>query len=280
MSAVRPKRNFGMKTTPSLPSFATADHLMVETYPDRAAMGRAAARKVAAQLKEVLSVQAEARVIFACAPSQDEFLASLVDPAIAGTTINWQRIVAFHMDEYVGLAAEHPQSFRRYLREHLLRHVSIGSFHPIEADARDSDEVCRSYAGLLAERPIDLVCLGIGENGHIAFNDPPVAQFADRTLVKVVELDDACRRQQVNDGCFAKIAAVPTHAITLTIPVFLAARRLSVHVPGPRKAAAVAAALRGPISTLCPASILRTHPRATLYLDSAASGAGQDTLAH
>lgn len=261
-----------MKTIQKLPSFLTVDRLAVEVHPDRAAAGRAAACAVATYLRDVIAVKGEARVIFACAPSQDEFLASLVDRAATGIEVDWSRVVAFHMDEYVGLTASHPQSFRRYLHDHFLKHVSVRAFYPLEADAPEIEAVCRRYAARLNERPIDLICLGVGENGHIAFNDPPVADFDDKAFVKVVQLDRACRQQQVNDGCFVDLETVPTHAITLTIPVFRAALRLSVHVPGPRKAAAVEAALHGPISSRCPASILRTHPRATLYLDPAAAG--------
>jgi glucosamine-6-phosphate deaminase len=249
-----------------------ADRLAVEVHPDRGSLGRAAARAAAGYLQGVVSRQGEARVVFACAPSQDEFLAALVDPAACGAAVDWSRITAFHMDDYVGLAESHPQSFRNYLRRHLLSRVPIGRFHPLAAEQSDLAGVCAAYSARLSEKPIDLICMGIGENGHIAFNDPAVADFDDPALVKEVELDGACRQQQVNDGCFPALADVPRHALTLTIPVFRRARRLSVHVPGPRKAAAVRAALRDPIGTDCPASILRVHPRATLYVDTAAAG--------
>lgn len=251
--------------------YLTADRLVVEIHPDRFALGRAAARAVAAYLHGVITRQGEARVIFACAPSQDEFLAALVDPAQCGLAIDWSRVTSFHMDDYVGLTAGQSQSFRHYLQQHLLRHVAIGRFHPLPAEERDSAAVCARYAGLLHEKPLDLICMGIGENGHIAFNDPPVADFDDPHLVKIVELDPACRQQQVNDGCFNALADVPTHAFTLTIPVFRQAKRLSIHVPGPRKAEAVRATVQGPIATACPASILRLHPEATLYIDTAAA---------
>jgi glucosamine-6-phosphate deaminase len=253
------------------PHYTTAGRLALEVHADRAALGRAAARAVAAYLHDVIARQGEARVIFACAPSQDEFLAALVDPAHCGLALDWARITAFHMDDYVGLGGDHPQSFRHYLRQHLLRHVEIGRFHPLPAEEPDAAAVAARYAALLRERPIDLVCMGIGENGHIAFNDPPVADFEDPHLVKVVELDPACRQQQVNDGCFPSLAEVPRHAFTLTVPVFRQARRLSIHVPGPRKAAAVRATVEGPVATACPASILRLHPAATLYVDTAAA---------
>jgi glucosamine-6-phosphate deaminase len=255
----------------STPRYRTAGRLGIEIHPDRPALGRAAARATAAYLHGTIARAGEARVIFACAPSQDEFLAALIDPAQCGIPLDWSRITVFHMDDYVGLTAARPQSFRHYLQQHLLRHVTVGAFHPLPAEERNSAAVCARYAGRLREKPIDLVCLGIGENGHIAFNDPPVADFEDPQLVKVVTLDPACRQQQVNDGCFTALADVPSHAFTLTVPVFRQANRLSIHVPGPRKASAVRATVEGTISTACPASILRLHADATLYLDTAAA---------
>ena len=251
--------------------YETVDRLAIEIHPDRAAMGRAAARAAAAYLQGVIAAQGGARVIFACAPSQDEFLAALIDPAQCGVSLDWSRVTAFHMDDYVGLTADAPQSFRSYLLRHLLSRVPIGKVHPIVAEEKDREAMRARYTAALNQKPIDLICLGIGENGHIAFNDPPVADFDDPALVKIVELDHACRQQQVNDGCFPDLAAVPRHAFTLTIPVFRQAQRLILSVPGPRKAAAVAATVRGPISTACPASILRQHPNATLYVDLAAA---------
>ena len=254
------------------PHYMTAERLAVEIHADRPAMGRAAAQAAAAYLHDVIGARGEARVIFACAPSQDEFLTSLLDVSRAGhTQVDWSRVTAFHMDDYVGLDAKHPQSFRNYLQQHFLRHVKIGRFHPVPAEQPDPAKVCAGYTALLAEKPIDLICLGIGENGHIAFNDPPVADFEDPHLIKVVELDDACRHQQVNDGCFPNFDAVPKHAFTLTVPVFRRATRLSIHVPGPRKADAVKATIEGRIATACPASSLRLHPSATLYIDAAAA---------
>ena len=255
------------------PTYTTAGRLAVEIHADRPALGRAAALAAASYLHDVIAERGSARVIFACAPSQDEFLAELIQASREGhTAVDWSRVTAFHMDDYVGLAGTHPQSFRSYLREHLLRHVTIGTFHPVPAEEADSAGVCTRYTAALAAGPIDLICMGIGENGHIAFNDPPVAEFEDPHLIKVVELDHACRQQQVNDGCFPTLADVPRHAFTLTVPVFRRARRLSIHVPGPRKAAAVKATVEGPVSTACPASILRLHPAATLYIDRAAAG--------
>jgi glucosamine-6-phosphate deaminase len=247
------------------------DRLAVRIFATRAELGRAAAEDAARHLGRTIAARGEARVIFACAPSQDEFLAALIAASqVRPTAFDWGRIVAFHMDDYVGLRGDHPQSFRRYLDAHLLRQVDVGRFHPLPAEEPDLAAVCARYSALL-EKPIDLICLGIGENGHIAFNDPPVADFDDSHLVKVVELDLACRQQQVNDGCFSALAEVPRRALTLTIPVFCQAKKLSVHVPGPRKAAAVQAALEGPVAPACPASILRLHPDATLFIDRAAA---------
>lgn len=253
--------------------YTNAGRLAVEIHADRPAMGIAAARAAASYLHDVIAAKGEARVIFACAPSQNEFLSSLIQVSRSGhTTVDWNRVTAFHMDDYVGLTGTHPQSFRHYLQQHLLSHVKIGRFHPVSAEVPDAAAVCAGYTKLLSEKPIDLICLGIGENGHIAFNDPPVADFEDPELIKVVELDEACRRQQVNDGCFPTFADVPRHAFTLTVSVFRRARRLSIHVPGPRKADAVKATVEAAISTSCPASILRLHPNATLYIDTAAGG--------
>lgn len=241
------------------------DALEVRSFPDRVSMGRAAARRVAEIIRAAVQKRGEARVVFACAPSQDEFLAALLQE-----DVEWGSVVVFHMDEYVGLPAEHPQSFRTYLRQHLLDHiVTPRKVHLIAGEA-DPAETCAAYALALSEKPLELVCMGIGENGHLAFNDPPVADFADPCMVKLVELDAACRQQQVNDGCFAALDQVPTHALTLTIPALLSAAAISCVVPGERKAAAVAETLLGPVSTTCPASILRTHANAVLHVDPAA----------
>lgn len=251
--------------------YATVDRLGVEIHRTRQAAGTAAARAVAAYVRDVISSQGSARIIFACAPSQDEFLAALTDATRCGVQVDWSRVTAFHMDDYVGLSAQHPQSFRHYIQAHFLSRVKVGAFHPIRAEDTDLDSVCREYSALLTEKPIDLICLGIGENGHIAFNDPPEANFEDDVLIKPVLLDLACRQQQVNEGCFGTLAEVPTRALTLTVPVFRRARRLSVHVFGSRKGEAVRATLHEPVQTRCPGSILRTHLAATLYIDDAAA---------
>ncbi len=240
------------------------ERLAVEVHPTRGQMGQAAADAVAATLRAVIAAQGRARVVFASAPSQNEFLAGLV----AATGIDWPRVTAFHMDEYVGMRADAPQSFARFIRTHLLDRVPAGHAHYIGGAAIDPARECARYAALIAEAPIDLVCMGIGENGHIAFNDPPVADFADPLAVKVVALDERCRMQQVHEGAFADVPSVPTYAITLTVPVLMGAACVSCVVPATSKAEAVRDTLAGEVSTRCPASILRTHPRATLYLDA------------
>ena len=237
--------------------------LEVHQHPDRVSLGLAAARGVAA----ALTARGTKRVVFACAPSQDEFFEALIVQPV-----DWGMVTVFHMDEYVGLPADHPACFRHYLGRHLFSQITHGNVHYIRADPdADPDAEAARYASELVRKPIDLVCLGIGENGHLAFNDPAVADFADPAFVKLVALDDACRRQQVHDGCFTALDDVPTHALTLTIPALLSAREISCVVAGERKAKAVRDALLGPIATSCPASILRTHPRAVLHLDDAAA---------
>ncbi len=242
------------------------DSLEVFVYESRALAGRAAAYGIAEAIADRERVSGRANVIFAAAPSQNEFLAGLV----AHNEIDWTRVVAFHMDEYLGVDADHPASFRRYLREHLFRLVGLDA-HRLRLIPGEHTEsplsTCLAYENLLRSEPADIVCAGIGENGHLAFNDPPVADFLDPVLVKVIRLDAACRAQQVNDGCFERPGDVPTHAYTLTIPALLGAPVVSVVVPGARKANAVLTTLRGPISEACPATALRRHPGARLYLD-------------
>lgn len=240
------------------------DQLRVRVYPDRQLMGQAAAADVATRLHAALRRQATVRVVFAAAPSQNEFLAALA--AISG--LDWTRVTAFQMDDYLGLPADAPQRFSRYLADHLFDAVLPGTVHRIE----DDDVTSGRYTRLLAEAPIDLVCLGIGENGHIAFNEPEIADFADPALMRIVALDETSRMQQVHDGCFAKFADVPTRALTMTIPALVSAQEIVGIVPGPAKRAAVHATLTGPITPRCPASILRRHPNATLYLDAESAG--------
>ena len=195
--------------------------------------------------------------------SQLAFLAELV----TRSDVDWTRVTAFHMDEYVGMGADHPASFARYMRERVAEKVPLRDFHYLDGTA-DPEAEARRYAALLQAHPLDLCCAGIGENGHLAFNDPPVADFEDPLDVKVIALEDASRRQQVDEGHFASIDDVPTHAMTVTIPALLRAKRVLVIVPESRKAAPVKATLESEVSTACPATILRTQPHATLYLDT------------
>jgi glucosamine-6-phosphate deaminase len=236
-------------------------------------MGHAAAADIAEELRTRLRDQATVRMVFAAAPSQDSMFESL---AVADG-IDWSRVTALHMDEYVGIDTSVPQSFARYLNDRLFDLVRPGRVELIDGSAEPEAE-SRRYSGLLAEGPVDIVCLGIGENGHIAFNDPQFADFADPLSVKVVDLDTRSRQQQVNDGCFAQLSDVPERAITLTVPALTAGRRLFCVVPGQTKAAAVRSALRDPVSTACPATILREHPACHLYLDpdSASASASDD----
>lgn len=245
-----------------------SDHanLFPEIHEDRNRMGAAAARLFQQLVEATVRAKSHCRVIFGCAPSQDEFYRSLVEAARLTPAI-WKHVEVFHMDEYVGLSARHPQNFRGYLRRHFLDHVAVGRFHPIRGEAASATAEAQRYAALLAAAPIDVVDLGIGENGHVAFNDPPVADFHDPVRAKVVDLDLVCRQQQVNDGCFPNLASVPRSAITITIPVFAQAGHLVCVVPGSRKARAVHGAILDPVGPACPATILRLHPRATLFLD-------------
>jgi glucosamine-6-phosphate deaminase len=245
----------------------TADSLQVIISSTRAEMGQRAGEHAAHAIEEAIKKHGEARIILASAPSQNETLATLRKAAI-----DWSRVTIFHMDEYLGLPEDHPQTFRTYQRTHVLPFAKHAAFYGIAGESKDPATECARYGELLAEGPIHVCCLGVGENGHLAFNDPPVADFDDPALVKVVELDRACRKQQVHDGCFPSLSEVPTHAITLTIPALMRAETLICSVPGPRKATAVRATVRGPIKTTCPASVLRRHSAATLYLDSASAG--------
>ena len=239
------------------------DKLQVNIYDTRAAMGAAAARDIKNKFCELLTKKPQINVIFAAAPSQNEVLASLV----ADQDIDWSRINAYHMDEYIGLAADAPQGFGNFLRAHLFDQVPFASVNLIDITAKDADREAARYGALLDQNLADVVVMGIGENGHIAFNDPPVADFHDTQTVKAVKLDEICRNQQVNDGCFATIDQVPTHALTVTVPALTRAPYLFCIVPAPSKAWAVKETLTGSIDEHCPASVLRTHDNAVLYLD-------------
>ena len=206
-------------------------------------------------------------MIFAAAPSQNEVLASLA----YDKEIPWHRVNAFHMDEYIGLSPDAPQGFGNFLKKHIFGLAPFRSVSYIDISATDAKKECARYAALLAEAPIDIVVMGIGENGHIAFNDPPVADFDDKCAVKPVTLDEICRKQQVNDGCFGTLSEVPKTAITLTVPTLFAGGALFCIVPAKTKANAVRETIRGNIDEHCPASILRRHPNAVLYLDENSS---------
>lgn len=240
-----------------------ADKLSVNVYDTRKNMGLAAAADVAACIKAELAVKPEIYMIFAAAPSQNEMLEAL----IAEEGIEWNRIHALHMDEYVNLSADAPQGFGNFLRRAIFDKVPFASVNLIGTDA-DSEATCARYDALLTEHPVDIVCMGIGENGHIAFNDPHVADFNDPLKIKKVDLDQKCRQQQVNDGCFATLDEVPTHALTLTIPTLYNVKNVFCVVPAASKAEAVKNTVTGPVSEVCPASILRRHDNATLYTDS------------
>ena len=242
----------------------TKDNLKVNVYSSRDDMGRAAAADVKAAILRALSEKETINMIFAAAPSQNEVLANLATER----EIPWERVNAFHMDEYIGLDKSAPQGFGNFLHAHIFGIAPFKSVNYIRIDAPDAEEECKRYSGLLSDNPVDIVVLGIGENGHIAFNDPPFADFNDDRLVKAVKLDEICRNQQVNDGCFAKIDDVPTHALTLTVPALMSGKELYCIVPAKTKANAVKETVNGEITEDCPASILRTHAHATLYLDS------------
>lgn len=239
------------------------DRLKVNIYPSREEMGCAAAADVKAAILRALLEKEEINMIFAAAPSQNEVLANLA----RDTEIPWGRVNAFHMDEYIGLAADAPQGFGNFLRRSIFGIAPFKSVNYIRIDAPDADIECERYSTLLREKPVDIVVLGIGENGHIAFNDPPFADFHDKKLVKTVKLDEVCRNQQVNDGCFACIDDVPTHALTLTVPALMQGKELYCIVPAVTKARAVEQTVNGDITPSCPASVLRTHNCASLYLD-------------
>jgi glucosamine-6-phosphate deaminase len=240
--------------------------LDVRVLADAGDAGAAGAEIAAAILREETRRAGQSALVFASAVSQDAFLA-----ALRAQDIDWTRITAFHMDEYAGMSGEHPASFRRFLRERLLDHVPVAAFHQLDGAAGDAEAECDRYAGLLRSAEPCLAIMGIGENGHLAFIDPPVCDFSDSRDVRMVELDDLCRMQQVHDGGFARLEEVPRRALSLTVPFFLRVPRVLVFVNGVRKSAAVRAALEGPIVEGCPASVLRRHPGAVLFLDEAAA---------
>lgn len=245
----------------------TRDHLKVKIYPTTDQMGQGAARDVAARIADLLSRKAEINMIFAAAPSQSAFLEAL----IADPGIEWNRINAFHMDEYIGIDITRPQSFANFLSRSIFSRVPFKSVNYINGAAPDVEKECERYAHLLDEHPVDIVCLGIGENGHIAFNDPAVADFHDPKAVKTVAMDEICRGQQVKEKCFPTLDEVPKHAITLTVPALVRADWMFCVVPFVHKAPAVKQMLEGEISEQCPASILRKKENSCLYLNEDSS---------
>lgn len=242
------------------------DRLRVVRLADREAIGAAAADHVAERIRELLEAQARVRAIFAAAASQIEFL----DHLARADGIDWARVEAFHLDEYVGLPLGDPRSFGAWLERQIFSRVQPGRVELMNGGAPDPLAEADRYGRLLVDGGLDLALIGIGENGHLAFNDPHVADFDDPLVVKPVEIDEMSRHQQVRDGAFAEFAEVPRLALTVTMATILASRALSVVVPGAQKAAAVARTLDGPIETACPASALRRHPNAVLFVDQAA----------
>ena len=243
------------------------DLLTVKIFENRTLMGKAAAEDISAEIARLLAQKDEINMIFAAAPSQNDVLKALVEDK----SIEWNKINAYHMDEYIGLGSDAPQCFGNFLREHIFGLVPFKSVNYIDVTAKDPDAEAERYGELLRQNPTDIVVMGIGENGHIAFNDPGVADFNDEKAVKPVKLDDICRNQQVNDGCFKDISEVPTHAITLTVPTLTAAPKLFCIVPAKTKAKAVYETINGNVDEHCPATILRRKENSVLYLDGDSS---------
>jgi glucosamine-6-phosphate deaminase len=239
------------------------DALPVRVYASQADLSEDAARITHTYLLDVLAKQGSAAAILATGNSQIKFLEALIRLG----QVDWSKITLFHMDEYLGITGDHKASFRRYMRERVASLVKPRAFHYLEGDALLPMDECDRYTKLLCAQPIDLCCLGVGENGHLAFNDPPIANFEDTRVVTIAKLDDACRQQQVGEGHFPNLGIVPQYALTLTIPTLCSAKKVICIAPEKRKAEAVKAALQGPISTACPASVLRRYAHATLLVD-------------
>lgn len=238
------------------------EKLKVIIADDRQQLGENAAEAVYNTASKLLGIKEYICIIFAAAPSQNEFLEALLKKPL-----DWSRVDAFHMDEYIGLSPEAPQAFGTFLKERLFSKVNFRSVYYLNGGAADPAGECSRYAFLLKKYPPDIVCLGVGENTHIAFNDPHVADFTDPKIVKVVNLDEQCRAQQVNDGCFERIEDVPTHALTLTVPALFNANYAFCMVPGANKAPAIYHTLNEEIAEQYPSTILRKHPNAILFLD-------------
>ena len=242
------------------------ENLSVKIYGQTKEMGAAAADYVTRKLKDAIEKKGRANLILATGASQFSFL-----EALQTKEIDWEKITVFHLDEYKGISESHPASFRKYLKERILNKVAPKKIYFLNGDAANLQLEIKNYEEALKAHPIDIACIGIGENGHIAFNDPAVADFKDPKLVKVVELDEACRNQQLGEGWFPTFADVPKEAVTLTITAIMNCKAISCVVPDERKAQAVYNSLYGDISTSCPASILRTHPETVLFLDKASA---------
>ena len=238
------------------------DKLIAKIYSGRPELGAAAAEILTAKISELLKTKEYINIIFASAPSQNEFLAELLNK-----NIEWNRINAFHMDEYIGLHPDASQGFGNFLKDRLFSKVNCREVNYLNGNATDPQDECKRYSDLLINYPTDIVCLGIGENTHLAFNDPHVADFNDPLIVKVVDLDQDCRSQQVNDGCFATIDVVPTHALTITMPALFKSTFAYAIVPGKFKANAIFHTLNSDISELYPSTILRRHDHAVLFID-------------
>jgi glucosamine-6-phosphate deaminase len=245
-----------------------AEKLEVIVLENRASLGQTAAKMVSEKIKQLLLTKPVINMIFAAAPSQNEFLDALVSDG----SIEWQKINAFHMDEYLGLPHAAPQLFSSFLKRMLFERVPFASVNYIEGNTVNFKAECERYALLLKNNPVDIVCMGIGENTHIAFNDPHVANFHDPEIIKRVQLDHACRQQQVNDGCFETLDAVPEYALTLTIPALVGASCIFCMVPGANKAEAVKYTLQQPVSERYPSTILKTHNNAILFVDADSFG--------
>ncbi len=242
----------------------TYGNLQVKVFATKQDLGMAAAEAAAEHVQALQQQSDNVNLMFSTGASQFEFVAALQDQK----EVDWSRIAAFHLDEYKDMSDQHPASFRLWLRTRVEEPLKPGLFHYIEGDAPDIDAELARYTELLLANPIDLGFIGIGENGHIAFNDPPVADFADPKVIKIVELDEACRRQQLGEGWFPTLDDVPKEALSLTIPTIMKCRKIISVVPDRRKAEAVKNALEGPVATSCPASVLRTHADVTLFLDA------------
>jgi len=255
--------NHGTMQKPPLRSFQV-DKARVYVYPSKLETSEAAAAEAASILRDALAKRGSARIIVGTGNSQIDMIRALAQ----APGLDWSRVEVFHMDEYVGMSEEHPASFHRWLKTHLVDIVHPGKVHYMEGTAPDSAQECERYAALLHAAPIEICFIGFGENGHIAFNDPGVADFHDPLPVKRVTMDERCRRQQVGEGHFPTIEAMPKEALTLTCPELLRAEHLICTVPDQRKAEAVKNALTGPITEACPSSSVRTHPSAAIYLDA------------